>query len=227
MPKQSRKPRDTPEAPETLENPEFTADQPDIEYATPIEPMLAPGENILWHGQPDPAVHTGPAEYYLVPFSIIVLIVGILWTFTFTAAGWIFVIGGAYAVFGRFFWKAHRKRLTYYAVTDRRIVRLSGRKGKAQPFDEIPGVKFRVRPSGNGTIRFSDKPGFTVVYQNSGMDWVSLFGNPDEIAFWDIPDAQYVHDLVMEQVYKVKGLPLPDEADGVGAAEDTDSSPDA
>ncbi len=76
-------------------------------------------------------------------------------------------------------------------------------------------MKLQVRPSGNGTIRFSERPGFTVVYQNSGMDWISLFGNPDEIAFHDIPEAAKVHDLVMEQVYKAKGLPLPD-ADGEG-----------
>ncbi len=225
MPRQSRRTRNTPES---VESPEITADQPEIEYATPIEPILAPGEKILWFGQPDPSVHMSSADLYLVPFSFVVLLVGILWAQTFSPAGWIFVIGGVYAVIGRFFWKAHRKRLTYYAVTDRRIVRLAGRKGKVQPFAEIPDMKLRLRSSGNGTIRFSERPGFTVVYQNSGMDWVSLFGNPDEIAFHDIPDAQHVHDLVMEQVYRAKGLPLPDEADepdDTDGAEDADSSP--
>lgn len=204
MAKRSRRISKPPESPEVSDVPEDEAEQPEWEYSTPIEPMLAPGEKILWHGQPDPSVNTGPAEFYLVPFSIILLLVGILWAITFTTAGWIFVIGGVYAVVGRFFWKAHRKRLTYYAITDRRIIRLAGRKGKAQPFSEIPDIKLRVRSSGNGTIRFSDRPAFTVVYQNSGMDWVSLFGNPDEIAFYDIPDAQEVHDLVLEQVYKAE-----------------------
>lgn len=217
----------TSESPDDLENPESGTEEPEPDYSTPIEPILAPGEKILWFGQPDPSVHTSSADLYLVPFSIVVLLVGILWALTFTAAGWIFVIGGVYALVGRFFWKAHRKRMTYYAVTDRRIVRLAGRKGKAQPFAEIPDVKLRVRPSGNGTIRFSERPGFTVIYQNSGMDWVSLFGNPDEIAFHDIPDAQYVHDLVMEWVYKAKGQPLPDEADDTDGAEDEASSPEA
>ncbi len=188
--------------------PEYSGEERD--YETPIEPLLEPGEKILWHGQPDPSVHTSQMEYFLVPFSAILLLVGILWAISFSAGGWIFVVGGLYAVFGRFFWKAHRKRLTYYAVTDRRIVRLAGRKGKAQPFAEIPDIQLRVRSSGNGTIRFSDRPAFTVVYQNSGMEWVSLFGNPDEIAFWDIPDALHVHEIVMEQVYKAKGLPMPD-----------------
>ena len=214
-PRNSRPPR-----PENI-----TLDEPagdDRDYETPIEPLLAPDEKILWHGQPDPSVHTSPMEYYLVPFSLILLLVGILWAISFSAGGWIFVIGGLYAVFGRFFWKAHRKRLTYYAVTDRRIVRLAGRKGKAQPFAEIPDIQLRVRSSGNGTIRFSDRPAFTVVYQNSGMDWVSLFGNPDEISFWDIPDALHVHEIVMEHVYKAKDLPLPDEAD---EADDVESEP--
>ncbi len=216
MPRNSRR---ISKPPEKLESPEYGYEQSEGDYSNPIEPMLAPGEKILWSGQPDPSVHTSPAELYLVPFSILVFVVGIFWALTFSTAGWIFVIGGVYAVFGRFFWKAHRKRLTYYAVTDRRIVRLAGRKGKAQPFAEIPDMKLRVRPSGNGTIRFSDRPAFTAVYQNTGMEWVSLFGNPDEIAFYDIPDAQYVHDLVMERVYRAKGLPLPDEAGGDSAGD--------
>ena len=53
------------------------------------------------------------------------------------------------------------------------------------------------RKSGNGTIRFSDKPGFAAIYQNSGMEWISIAGGPDEIAFYDIEGVADVRDLVL------------------------------
>lgn len=36
-----------------------------------LRPLLRPGEQLRWVGQPDPQVHFAPADLYLVPFSLL------------------------------------------------------------------------------------------------------------------------------------------------------------
>jgi hypothetical protein len=66
-------------------------------------------------------------------------------------------------------------------------------------------MQINTRKSGNGTIRFSDKPGFAAIYQNSGMEWISIVGGPDEIAFYDIEGADDVRDLILRLKEKADG----------------------
>lgn len=176
-----------------------------------IRPLLDPNEEILWAGQPDTSVHFSKNDYFLVPLSILLFVMGILWATAITTFGWLFVVVGVYALVGRFFWKVRRKKLNYYAITEKRIIRLAGKKGKGQPFGEVPGIRFSPGPRGRGTIRFSDKPAYVAVYQNSGMEWISLIGAPDEIAFHDIRDVQAVHEMVRDLIYKSKGLEKPED----------------
>jgi len=186
----------------------FTLDQ---NAAETIRPLLDPDEIILWAGQPDPSVHFSRNDLFLLPLSIIIFVLGLMWATTVTITGWIFVIVGVYALFGRFYWKSRRKKVNYYAITAKRIIRLAGKKGKAQPFKEIPGIRLKPGSRGRGSIRFSDRPDFVAVYQNSGMEWISLVGAPDEIAFHDIQDVRAVHDMVRPMIYRAKGMPMPEE----------------
>ena len=176
-----------------------------------IRPLLDPEEKVLWAGQPDTSVHFSKNDYFLVPLSTLLFALGILWATTITMFGWLFVVLGVYALVGRFFWKVRRKKLNYYVITEKRIVRLAGKNGKAQPFKEIPGIRMSSGSRGRGTIRFSDKAAYVAVYQNSGMEWISLVGAPDEIAFHDIQDVEAVHAMVRDLIYKAKGLEKPEE----------------
>jgi|GEM_PF-679117 hypothetical protein len=186
----------------------FTLDENAAEI---IRPLLDPDEEILWAGQPDTSVHLSKNDYFLVPLSILVFVLGIMWATTITVFGWLFVVVGVYALFGRFFWKVHRKKVNYYAITEKRIIKLAGKKGKAQPFVEIQGIRMSPGSQGRGSIRFSDKPTYVAVYQNSGIEWISLIGAPDEIAFHDIQDVGPVHEMVRDLIYKAKGLDKPED----------------
>jgi hypothetical protein len=186
----------------------FTLDENAAEI---IRPLLDPDEEILWAGQPDTSVHFSKNDYFLVPLSILVFGLGLMWATTITVFGWIFVVVGVYALLGRFYWKVRRKKINYYAITEKRIVRLADKKGKAQPFREIRGIRMSPGSRGRGSIRFSDKPAYVSVYQNSGMEWISLVGAPDEIAFHDIQDVQAVHAMVRDLIYIAKGLEKPED----------------
>ena len=187
---------------------DFTIDQNASEL---IRPLLDPDEEILWAGQPDTSVHFSKNDYFLVPLSILLFAFGILWATTITGFGWLFVVIGGYALVGRLFWKVRRKKINYYVITEKRIIRLAGKNGKAQPFGEVPGIRLSLGSRGRGTIRFSDKPAYVAVYQNSGMEWISLIGAPDEIAFHDIREVQAVHEMVRDLIYKAKGLEKPED----------------
>jgi hypothetical protein len=189
-------------------NTDFISDENAAEM---IRPLLDPEEEILWAGQPDTSVHFSKNDYFLVPLSTLLFALGILWATTITMFGWLFVIVGVYALVGRLFWKVRRKKLNYYVITEKRVIRLAGKHGKAQPFREIPGIRMSPGSRGRGTIRFSDKPAYVAVYQNSGMEWISLIGAPDEIAFHDIHDVEAVLEMVRDLIYKAKGLEKPED----------------
>ena len=162
-----------------------------------IGPLLEPDEEILWSGQPKIGQHLAKGDWFLESFSAAIFLLGISWATTGGGWGWSISVLGFYLVLGRFAVKAWRKRSTYYAVTSTRLVSLVGSKGRVQPFHEVPVMQVSARNSGNGTIRFSDKPGYAAVYQNSGMEWISISGGPDEIAFYDIDEVAEVRDLVL------------------------------
>ena len=68
-----------------------------------------------------------------------------------------------------------------------------------------------VLQADGGTRTASITGAYVAVYQNSGMEWISLMGAPDEIAFHDIRDVQAVHEMVRDLIYKSKGLEKPED----------------
>ena len=101
---------------------------------------ILPGEHIQWRGQPDPSSIFCAADLFMIPFSLMWGGFAIFWELTalgiagpeikpgheppafFPLFGIPFVLIGLYVIMGRFFYKAYKKRNTYYAVTDRRVI---------------------------------------------------------------------------------------------------------
>ena len=99
---------------------------PDL--ARRLDAELAPGERLVWVGQPRPDLATRPA-YFLVPFGVVFTAFALLWT-----AGALCLSAGLLAPCGLPFvavgagliaspvWLRRRARETLYALTDRRAV---------------------------------------------------------------------------------------------------------
>lgn len=179
---------------------------------------LLSDESIEWTGQPDPSIVFSKMDAFLVPFSLMWGGFAIFWELSVTGIlfqskghggpppvlfalfGVPFVLMGLYFIFGRFFYKAWKKKRTYYAVTNRRVVTVTvgprGRNVQATLIRDIPTINKSVGGSGVGTLIFGNSGGISGYYANTGMDWMGSAYGIAALAFYDIADANTVCELV-------------------------------
>ena len=98
-----------------------------------IRPELETGERILWAGQPRQGLRFSLFDLYAVPFGLFFFGFAVVWTVMayrgfplFALFGVPFLLVGTYVAFGRFFVEARQRAKTYYAVTNRRMIVVSG-----------------------------------------------------------------------------------------------------
>jgi len=185
-----------------------------------LQSELLAGERLLWTGQPDPRVIFERVDIFLVPFSLLwggfalvweagVLGLGVFGEGHGSAVPWFFVLWGIpfvlvglYFIAGRFFYKAWRKRRTYYALTNKRalvLVEGRGRMLRACFLSAVPTINKSVRSSGVGTITFGNTS-WASMYNNSGMDFfgaMGALGADSTVRFNDVRDADRVYGLAM------------------------------
>jgi hypothetical protein len=136
-----------------------------------IQESLEPGERVLWSGRPRRGLTLRPQDGFLIPFSLV-------WT-AIAATGFIagqkapntpmavvpalFLVIGAYFVVGRFFVDAWLRARTRYAVTNVRVIIISGfwsRETRSLSLDGLSDMRVTKGRNGRGTIRFgADSPG--------------------------------------------------------------------
>jgi hypothetical protein len=104
-------------------------------FSESINRELSAGESVLWSGQPRQGVYLRAADILLVPFTILWGGFAIFWEITaitkgaplfFCLFGALFVAIGLYFIFGRFFVEAKQRVSTHYAVTNQRIIIITG-----------------------------------------------------------------------------------------------------
>jgi len=185
-----------------------------------LQGELLAGERLLWTGQPDPRVIFERVDIFLVPFSLLwggfalvweagVLGLGVFGEGHRSAVPWFFVLWGIpfvlvglYFIAGRFFYKAWRKRRTYYALTNKRalvLVEGRGRALRACFLSAVPTINKSVRSSGVGTITFGNTS-WASMYDNTGMDFfgaMGALGADSTVRFNDVRDADRVYGLAM------------------------------
>jgi len=188
-----------------------------------LQGEIVPDEEILWVGQPDPAVIFTNADIFLVPFSILWGGFAVSWECSalfmpvvsnhgtsfpliiFPLFGLPFVIIGLYITFGRFIYKKWKKQHTYYAITNKRAIILSdSRRGniRAVRIDTLQGLSRNMRSDGHGSITFGEKSGYPLSYGNTGLDFFgSQYGEPP-LTFYDIKNASSVYELVNKLMYE-------------------------
>lgn len=136
----------------------------DMEDYSWLNSWLSPGEQILWRGKPEKYSLFEKNDILLIPFSIFWCGFAIYWEYTafakqtpllFRLWGIPFVCVGLYFVIGRFFFRSYLLRHSAYAITDRKIIRKSGKKVEMLQRYALPPMQVEQKEDGSGTIRFS------------------------------------------------------------------------
>lgn len=174
---------------------------------------LLKDERVLWEGKPNINVMFTGMDYFLVPFSLIWCTFAIFWEMgtlellpfsnnneipTFLPLfGIPFVLIGLYFVFGRFLYKRFKKKNTFYAITNKRVLIVTNLKNKSMQskyINTINSINYSQKNNGMGTIRFGEFNLFADMYENTGLVFFSL-GKPT-LAFFDIDDVQKIYRLI-------------------------------
>lgn len=165
-----------------------------------LAPYLLSGETVLWTGRPDPAKHFGASDVYLVPFSLLWGGFAIFWVtgalrqgapVPFALFGLPFVALGLYFTFGRFIYKASRKRRTVYGLTEgRALVAISSGSLSEAPIQRTPIDQTRSRDGHHLTVTFGNSTrGWSAGprYANTGMEFFDRGNSP--LGFYDVLDV--------------------------------------
>jgi hypothetical protein len=152
--------------------------------ADPFGGHLVKGEQILWVGRPDASKIFAASDRVEIPLSLMWAGFAVFWEATvirnggsvfFVLFGAAFVAIGLYLIFGRFVERRLVKRRTWYAVSDRRILVLQRRRSGDDLQAAFVDALLSVGREGDDVV----------------------FGNTT-LRFDDIPDAEYVADLVAQ-----------------------------
>lgn len=165
-----------------------------------LAPYVLPEETLLWTGRPDPAKHFSASDVFMVPFSLLWGGFAIFWLISalvggaptpFALFGLPFVALGLYFIFGRFIYKANRKRQTVYGLTEgRALVGVGSGSLSEAPLQRTPVDQRRSRDGRHLTVTFgrSARGWFAgPSYANTGMDFFDR-GN-GQLGFYDVLDV--------------------------------------
>jgi hypothetical protein len=182
----------------------------------PINDLLSPGEHVLWSGQPPQGLVVLRAQdLAIVPFFVVWTGFSLFWEAM--AVGMLFVDGesllspalcmplfglpfvgiGLYMLGGRFIMDIPVRRNTYYALTDRRAMIVSGvrdRNVTSMPLDKIENVDMTLHRNGCGTLKFAGDRNVRMARVNYSMNGIN-YGVP---TFDHIQEPKRVYDLVLK-----------------------------
>jgi hypothetical protein len=129
-----------------------------------VRSFLSTSERLLWSGKPQQGFVLRANDVFIIPF-------GLFWTFV-TVGGGIaaaresvlgvlflapFLLAGSYLLVGRFWLDARQRHNTLYAVTDQRVIIVSGifsRSVKSLNLRTLSDITVNERSNGSGTISF-------------------------------------------------------------------------
>lgn len=178
---------------------------------------FAPGEHLLWSGRPPAGFMLRASDLYQIPFSIMWCGFALFWESSVirlhehaSAAaqasgmqdvmvlwGIPFVAIGLYMVAGRFFTDAWRRTRTRYALTNQRVIIISGlwhREVKSLPLRLLPDVTLTEQGE-RGTIAFDSGDAPARRRQNPFAGWPGLVV---ERAFERIGNARTVYRMIRQ-----------------------------
>jgi hypothetical protein len=183
----------------------------------PIDDLLSPGEKVLWRGQPPSGLLVlRHQDLVLMPFFLVWTGFSLFWELMalamvfaggeaagpgicFPLFGLPFVAIGLYMLIGRFIMDVPARRRTYYALTDRRVLIVSGLRDRnvtSLPLGKIDNVEMILHRNGTGTLMFSGPMSTRMArgrYYSSGSGYNSTIP-----AFDHIQDPKAVYDMALK-----------------------------
>ena len=164
-------------------------------------PYLEDTEDILWMGQPIPYLLFSWRDLYLIPFSLMWGGFAIFWELMaisgdapllFKLWGIPFVVVGQYMIWGRFVHKFLRRRNTYYAITENRVLvlqKLWQTKMDSYYLKDLPGISLKGRD-----ITFGFGYG---KYTKGTSHWHGETGP----GFYGLTDAENVYKILQREIH--------------------------
>ncbi len=173
---------------------------------TVIRSELESGETLLWHGQPRQGFVWRGADWFFVAFAAVWLAMTVYMGYGMLTndeeVGLVaalvvvlFFLIGLYLVPGKFVIDARARRRTFYGVTDRRAIIVSGLSSttvNSLLAKTLSDVSVEQRRDGSGTIYFGPKNPQDAMF--GGLPWPGYQRTPQ---FEMIPDVRQVHRLLL------------------------------
>jgi hypothetical protein len=173
---------------------------------------LAPGERLLWAGQPKQGFALRGWDILYWPFSILMAVVGTILTVVELRApsepgaivfALLAMLAGYYGTVIRYFVDRWQRSTTYYAVTDRRALILTRESPdyiQSIDLSTLKEVTYTRRGDNTGTLEFDRPSYFTIQGRYDTGRGASLpFMEPALTpAFEMIPNAREVRDLIVQ-----------------------------
>ena len=140
-----------------------------------INKYVSKDEKLIWRGRPKQGIVLRKSDIFMIPFSIMWGGFALFWETTalieffkedsnmpiiFPLFGIPFVLMGIYFMVGRFWADAKRREKTYYGLTDKRILIISGilnQSVKSMDVLRLPELTLSEKADGRGTITFGQK----------------------------------------------------------------------
>jgi hypothetical protein len=189
-----------------------------LEYENPIRERLEPEETVRWVGKPRAGILLRGSDALMIPFSILWGGFAIFWEamalrgtakasvgikIIFPLWGVPFVLVGLYMMVGRFFADAYVRGRTWYGVTDRRAIIVSGLMSQTTTsvsLATLSAVSLTEHRDGTGTVRLGQA---VMVGNGYARGWpAGRFGGGGEggspATFDHIFDAAEVYRLILE-----------------------------
>jgi hypothetical protein len=170
-----------------------------------FEDELSPGERLLWSGRPQQGVIFRANDIFVIPFSLFWAGFACVWTLAATVGGGCFglfglpfVAVGLYITVGRFYLDSLQRSRTIYALTNERLIILSGinhQHVKSISLRTLTDMTLDLKDSGRGTITFGPELPRASMYR--GMQWPGM-GNYTAPAFEGIDDARTVYNRIRQ-----------------------------
>jgi hypothetical protein len=169
-----------------------------------ISGELESGESLLWSGAPRQGLVFRGSDIVMIPLSIIWGGFFVVWGVLATRTGapgiiWLwaapFAVIGLFLIFGRFILDATLRSRTYYGLTDRRAIIVSGvlyRHVTSLKLSTLSEVSVMERRNGFGTIFFGHVPPWP---QGHTLPGTSAFRSA---CFELIPDPKRVYNQIRE-----------------------------
>ena len=175
--------------------------------AAVVQNELGLGERILWSGQPQHGLRLQASDTFLIPFSFFWGGFALFWEFGVITSGapmffWLwgmpFVLVGFYLILGRFFVDAWLRQNTFYALTNERILILSGlfrRQVTSLNLNTLDSLSLTEKSKGRGTLTFGPTQPMGWIYGGSGWPGAGRYTSP---SFDTIEDVAFVYDQIQQ-----------------------------